>query len=348
MKKIALIADIKGWAFDIAANIIRNSLCNKYKIDIYYIKPEDIKRDLFTILEEVKEYDIIHFFWRIKLLEFENEDFKKKVKEKYGDYNKYIQNIIPKISTGIYDHLFEEDIEINKTFTKYCNKYTVSSQKLFDIYSNLENIKKPKCIMGDSFEEKLFYPSNMQRFNLRNSEFIIGWAGNSKWNEKEKDSNGNPKDFKGFHTILKPVVDELIQDGYNIRLECADRSIKKIENDEMCEYYSKIHLYICVSNKEGTPKPLLEAMGCGVPIITTDVGVVKQALGDKQKEFILGERIIGKNDIAIRKKLRDKIIYLYENRDTLKELSTENYENSKKYETENMKKIYDFYFDTFN
>ena len=349
MKKIALVADVKDWAFDIAAQIIKRALSDKYQIDIYYTKSEEFKKDLFKILETLKDYDLIHFFWRYILLDFEeNEEFKQKVINKYGNYEEYTKRMVSKISTGIYDHLYEDDIKFNQTFTKYCKKYVVSSQKLFDIYSNIEGIKKPTAIIGDTFEKEKFYPLNMERFNFKNDEpLIIGWVGNSKWNEKQKDENGNFIDFKGFHTVLKPVVEELQKDGYNIKLQTADKAVKQISNDDMCEYFSNIHIYTCVSNKEGTPKPLLEAMGCGVPVITTDVGVVNEALGLVGKQFILGKRVIGINDSQIKEKLKEKIIYLYNNKDLLKILSNENYENSKKFEIGEIKQKFDTYFENF-
>lgn len=349
MKKIALVADVKGWAFDIAANIIKNALSDKYQIDIYYTKAEEFKKDLFKILETLKDYDVIHFFWRYILLDFEiNEEFKKRVIEKYGNYEKYVEKMVGKISTGVYDHLYEDDLNFNRTFTKYCRKYVVSSQKLFDEYSKMEGVKKPSAIVGDSFEKEKFFPTNLERFNNNNkSELIIGWVGNSAWNEKQKDENGNSIDFKGFHTILKPVVDELQKEGYNIRLQCADKAVKQISNDDMCEYYSNIHIYVCVSYKEGTPKPLLEAMGCGVPIITTDVGVAKEALGPEQRKYIIGERIIGENEEKIKAELKARILNLYNNRDQLKILSKENYEYSKKFEIGQMKEKYNSYFESY-
>ena len=55
MKKIALVADVKDWAFDIAAQIIKRALSDKYQIDIYYTKAEEFKKDLFKILETIKD-----------------------------------------------------------------------------------------------------------------------------------------------------------------------------------------------------------------------------------------------------------------------------------------------------
>lgn len=350
MNKIALVADVEGWAFDIAAHIIKEKLSSKYEIDIYYGKSEEMQDDLFIMLEKLKNYDIIHFFWRKTLLQFENREFINKVKEKYGDYQKYVNEYVPKISTGVYDHLFEDDIEFNIKFTKYCKFYVVSSKKLLDRYSNLEYIKRPTCEMGDTFEKKFFFPVNIERFNkenIKNREIIIGWVGNSTWNYKEKDENGNSMDFKGLHTILKPVVKSLIEKGYNIKLKYADKNIKVIPNEEMYKFYSQIDIYVCVSAREGTPKPLLEAMGCGIPIITTEVGVASEVLIGKQREFILGERNVNRNDEIIRKKLEEKLIKLYNNRGIFKELSEENYIVSERFESEKMKEKYMKYFDNF-
>ena len=112
----------------------------------------------------------------------------------------------------------------------------------------------------------------------------------------------------------------------------------------MCDYYSKIDVYICVSITEGTPKPMLEAMGCGVPVITTDVGIAKEYLGKQEKEFIIGERKIGKSDDKIKENLKRKIKKIYNNRNLLIELSDENYNNSKKFNSKFYKDKYKEYF----
>ena len=67
---------------------------------------------------------------------------------------------------------------------------------------------------------------------------------------------------------------------------------------------------------------MLESMCCGVPIITTDVGIVYEVLGNKQKEFIIKDRSV--------EALKEKIIFLYNNRSVLKKLSDENIKEGKK------------------
>ena len=199
-------------------------------------------------------------------------------------------------------------------------------------------------ILGDTFDERMFFPKNTDRFKSFEEKLIIGWVGNSSWNNKLLDENNNAIDFKGFHTVLKPIIEELKNEGYNIETYYADKNTNFIPNNEMCDYFSKIDLYVCVYITEGTPRPLIKAMGCGVPIITTDIGVAKEYFGEKQKKYIISERQIGKSDDEIKKELKQKIIYLYKNRRELEELSQENYEISKIINNSYYKEKYKKYF----
>ena len=341
MKKVALIVDVRGWAFDLAAGLIKRAIQSEFEVDIFYSKSEPFNEDLIQILQKVKDYDIIHFFWRKTLQPICDEGVQAILKQKNIDMDE-LKN---KLSTGVYDHLFIEDSEYDELFNNYCKKYVVSSRKLYEIYSSNSEIKKPDKIMGDTFDEALFYPQNTERFGKNEkTELVLGWVGNTTWNSNLKDQNGNPIDFKGYHTVLKPVVEELQSEGYNIKLYCADKKTNFIPNEKMCDYYGKIDTYICVSISEGTPKPLLEAMGTAVPIITTDVGVAEDYLGEKQKEFILPKRFVGESDDKIREVLKAKIVELYNNRKLLSELSKENYERSKKINFEAYKEKYLDYF----
>ena len=113
-----------------------------------------------------------------------------------------------------------------------------------------------------------------------------------------------------------------------------------IPHNEMVDYYSNIDILVCTSKFEGTPCPVLEGMACGNVIVSTDVGIVKEALGKKQSEFILKERT--------KECLKQKLIYLIENREIFEELSKENLEQIKKWSwTVISKKIKDFYDYTF-
>ena len=329
-KKIALVVDADNWAFaNIAKNVSKN-LVDKY--DFKIIPIVNLDNNLAKVYIAAEDCDLIHFFWRGNIIgEFDNsfkwyverlgftlEEFKKKYMNKT-------------ITTAVYDHLFlDDELHITEQIFSNCDKYYVSSNILKKIYKKLELKYYPNCVITDGVDLNDFYPQKLERFeNIKDRKIKIGWVGNSAWaSDKE--------DFKGANTILKPVLKELIEEGYPIEEYFADRQVRMIPHDQMVDYYSDIDLLICTSKCEGTPNPVLESMACGVPIISTRVGIVPDALGTKQKEFILEER---KKEC-----LKQKIIYLLERPDLFKDLSQENLERIKKWTWEEISQKFDNFF----
>ena len=114
---------------------------------------------------------------------------------------------------------------------------------------------------------------------------VVGWVGNSEWHNEAGD------DPKGLETIVKPVIQRLVDDGFAILADFADRKERWRPLEEMPDYYNKLDVLLCASAMEGTPDPVLEAMACGVPVISTDVGVVSEVFGPRQREFIVRRNI---------------------------------------------------------
>lgn len=341
MKKICLIVDVKNWAFDMIAQKLKKDLSYKYDIKIDYYDMYKEPDMLFECIERNKECDLIHFFWRKALLQMESDSFKNKINQIGKNVQEYVDEIKEKISTCVYDFLYLdlEDINIYKNvFNNYSSNYYVSTKKLYEIYMNINEYKKPKKVIHDICDWDKYLPSNIERFDIEDRDLVIGWVGNSERKDKGVD-------LKGLHSIIKPVMHELEKEGYRIREHYADRNVKARTPDEMPGYYSEIDLCLCMSIHEGTPRPVLEAMSCGVPVMTTDVGIVREALGEKQKEYIIGDRENGKNDENIRRILKEKIIELYNNRDILKELSEENLKSIVEYDGGKIIREFESYFD---
>lgn len=344
MKKIAIIIDVPNWAFDLCGQIVTKELEGIAAVDIFAIHVEPYNDDLFMLLEDVKNYDYIHFLWRKNLLSFESEKFKQDLKNANKDYDEYVNFFAPKISTAVCDHMFltDEEIELYRNvFNKFSRKYYTISKRLDGIYKNIPGYKAPSAVIMDTYDKNVFVPQNLERFENTSSTspLIVGWVGNSAWNNRE----GNGFDYKGLHTILNPVLDELIAEGYNIQKIFADKQIKFTPNHEMPNYFKDIDVYITCSYQEGTPRPLVEAMSCGVPVIATNVGVVPDVLGKLQQDFIIGDRTII-DDSQIKSNLKEAIIKLYNNRELLKELSKENIIQSQNLDSTNYKQAYiDFF-----
>lgn len=343
--KICIIADVPNWAFDSVAKKIKKELSWKYDIRIAYFNRRTEADYFYEFIEQNDDCDLLHFLNRRMLLLMSTDTFKMKVERNDSSLKEYIASKKKKFSTAVYDYMDitpEGILEHRPIFNNYTKGYYTATKKLFDIYSSIEILKKPDSMVHDICDNELFIPINLERFeydSISNRDIVIGWVGNSV----HSDEDGT--DLKGFRTILKPVVDELQKEGYQIKGYYADRTEDWRKAEEMPSYYSKIDICICTSIHEGTPRPVLEAMYSGVPIISTDVGIVSEALGQKQHDFIIGDRENGRNDDQIRKVLKEKIIYLYNNRKKFKELSNENLTSIEKFDGGKTIKAFDDFFE---
>lgn len=339
--RICLLCDKPNWAFDTIAKKLKKELSHKYNIRIDYFDMYTEPDKLFECMERNSDCDIIHVFWRKTLLLFESNEFINKVRDKGLDIDVYLKTLKNKLSTGVYDFLYLDKENISKyknIFNCYVNNYYVTSKKLYEEYIKVDEYIKPKKIIHDVYNSDIFKPINLEKYdinNINNRELVIGWVGNS---QRKVDGI----DLKGLHTIIKPAIKELQDEGYNIKEQYADRMEKWRSSDEMFDYYGDIDICLCTSIHEGTPLPILEAMACGVPIISTNVGIVPEIFGEEQNKFNIGDRI---NDRYTINKLKEKIIDLYNNRYLFKILSEENIKSIEKYNITGTLKLFEEYFD---
>lgn len=332
--KIALIVDAENWAF---ANIANQLVANLSAFYQFTIIPTEVVKNISHVLMMTKDCDITHFFWRESLRLIYDHfyiNYNLEIgytKEQYHD--SYLKGRV--ITSSVYDHLFlsqDEIIKRNEFYNELISGYTVSSSKLWNIYSNIKSYPNPSTLAEDGVDLRKFYPNILERFyKVGERPMIIGWAGNSKW-------AGEKEDFKGYNSLLKPAVEMLKKEGLNIELRIADKQCGFIPHDQMIEYYNQLDLYVCASKYEGTPNPVLESMACGVPVISTDVGVVRDAFGPLQQHWILEER-----ELSV---LVNKLREFYYNREKLiPQLSAENTESIKSWgwdvKAQNFKKFFD-------
>ncbi len=327
--KLALVVDAYDWCFYNISNQIKNHLSYKYDIEIIVM---DNVNNIYLLLFYLKNFDLVHFFWRGHLHWIEKID-NKVFQDIYGvSYDYFFENIIKKINitTSVYDHLFlDDDLDQTKKILSFTDRYTVSSNILLNIYMKIKDIPKPTCVITDGVDLANFYSTNNKYNDISNRNIVFGWVGNSAWNEKAED-------FKGFSTIIKPALEELKSDGYPIDWDFADKQIKQIPFDKMNDYYNSIDVLICASKAEGTPNPVLEAMATGTIVISTNVGIVPDALGNKQKEYILEERT--------KECLKEKIIKLLNNKNDISKLSKENLKRIKEWSWEKKTEEFDKFF----
>ncbi len=211
--------------------------------------------------------------------------------------NKYIVSFFhgkPEDSDEVAKHIHDfvkTKNEIYKVITasslvyKRLIKWGIPSNKLVLIHTGVDT----NLFLMPSKNKKTFI---RDKLGFKKNEIVIG--------SFQKDGVGwgegiLPKNIKGpdlfVHSIeiiakTLPIVVLLTgpSRGY-IKNELTKRNIKfkhvYLKNyEEIVDYYHALDLYIVSSREEGGPKPLIESMASGVPVVTTNVGMAKDFIKD--------------------------------------------------------------------
>lgn len=318
--KVCLAPDVPDWAYGHISDQLIANLSDSFDFKRVYV--EDIN-NVAQLLLLAEDCDIVHVFWRAFLSSYWNADVQTYISNLGLSEEEFHRRFIDGkvISTEVYDHLLLEGAEYETTKKLFIDNnsivthYVVSSLKLNEIYNKHESlIKRPCAVLPDGVDLNKFYPMNMDRFeHLDGRTLRFGWVGNSKWWSVE--------DLKGIGTIIKPAFEQLRKEGYDVELITSDRLNGITPHHKMPEFYAGIDCYVCASLYEGTPNPILEAMACGLPIITTDVGLVPELFGPQQMQYVLKERSVAC--------FADRVRYLAKHPWEIKLLSQENLERIK-------------------
>jgi glycosyltransferase involved in cell wall biosynthesis len=304
--RIALVIDTDDWAFGNISRQLQRHLSDRFD---FLVVPMDVVDNIIQVLLMTDGCDLVHFFWREHLTLIQAPYFQEYVRNMLGDYDRFFAEHVraKAITTSIYDHLLLDEpalTERRPLFTDLLDGYAVGSERLRRVYENLTGYPPPTAVTPDGVDRSLFYPQRLERFDsAEGRELVIGWVGNSQW-------AAELEDFKGVHTILRPALEQLRAEGLPLRAHFVDRAEGSfIPHERMVDYYAGIDVYVCTSKIEGTPNPVLECMACGVPVISTDVGIVPEAFGPRQQEFILPERSIECLQAALRRLLREPALF---------------------------------------
>jgi glycosyltransferase involved in cell wall biosynthesis/GT2 family glycosyltransferase len=300
-KRIALVVDVRFWALANVARQITHHLSDEFDFEMFAFEDVQEKPEILAYL--TRGFDLTHYLWREPLSLVTSPYRKWRIDILFGGWDKFKSTVGAKPRTfTVYDHLFLGPDEINARiplFTELTNGYTVSSQKLRHIYSSLGQYPAPAAVTQDGVDLSVFKPRHPLRKFGDGGEVRVGWVGNSKWG-----GCGGP-DVKGVNTILLPAIRLLQDEGLPVVPWFADRQSGMRRHEEMPAYYTDIDMLVCASSAEGTPNPVLEAMACGVPVVSTDVGIVSEAFGPLQAQFILKERSTDELARAMRQLMKD-------------------------------------------
>jgi glycosyltransferase involved in cell wall biosynthesis len=152
----------------------------------------------------------------------------------------------------------------------------------------------------------IFKPFPMQR---KDNDFNIGFVGGLE----------NPR--KMYKELIEPLKDI---PGVKLLTSDLQNQMGEIRNwFGMPNFYNQLDLLVHASKFEGFCFPFVEAAACGVPIVSTNVGVIRdfeKAGGAKVINMRLRGGHMEKPD-EVRDQLRDWVVYLRDHKNELKQMS---------------------------
>ncbi|PKL89863.1 MAG: hypothetical protein CVV23_03305 [Ignavibacteriae bacterium HGW-Ignavibacteriae-2] len=255
-EKVLIIPDFPNWALDKNAKDLIKYNKSSLQLDICYYK--DFEKNW---KKYYNEYDLLFPMY-------------------LGSYFSSLKKGIPtdKTITGIRSfHRWDEHKAQPPGYNKRPPRKIISNlkkallvnthcKKLWYIFAEYVHIIHTKY----TCDLEMFYPENKKQ----NEKVVIGWAG----------SLTNHPNKRGFHEFIKPICEEI--PGVELKLQIKEENFITDDN-LMRKFYNSLDIYICASRTEGTPRPVIEAAACGVPVISTDVGIVPELIDDGYNGFIV-------------------------------------------------------------
>ncbi len=133
---------------------------------------------------------------------------------------------------------------------------------------------------------------------------------------------------RGFEKILEPLLNENVQ------------IINSVNQNSLKEFYNKANLFVTPSIEDGFGMVILQAMACGLPVITTKNTGGSEIVDEGVDGFVI--------PIRDKEELKEKILILYQNKDYLLSMSKKAEQKAKSFFSWEIygEKIKNFYLST--
>jgi glycosyltransferase involved in cell wall biosynthesis len=281
--KVLLIPDQPNWALDKNARDLIKYNKSSLQLDLRYF--DDFRKDSSAYY---RDYDLLFPMYK-------------------GSFFNFLKDNIPadKVITGIRSfHRWDKgktqppgyNATPHRSIIKRLRKALLVNthcKKLWYIFSRYFPVIHTKytCDLETFFPEK----------TSTNSKLVVGWTG-SLTNHPRK---------RGFYEYIKPACESV--PGIELKVQSKEDHFITDDN-EMRAFYNSLDLYIIASRSEGTPRPAIEAAACGIPVLSTDVGIIPELIDDGINGFIVNRTL---------EAFKDKLTWIAGNRDVLTDMGKE-------------------------
>tara|TARA_Y100000590_G_scaffold422652_1_gene527625 strand:+ start:1302 stop:2495 length:1194 start_codon:yes stop_codon:yes gene_type:complete len=214
---------------------------------------------------------IMHDMWWLKgCKHYFNENFKRR---KLYKYNKLLDNFNLQILTD----KRKKKLELNNIITP----------------SNWLNSCVKKFINNKNVYNKVIkYPVNIDVFKPlkvnRNKKIQLLFVGFGKIDQRRKGIDLlfkilNRINSKNFELTIVGDINQEILGEFNFKI----KYIKKVNSDfELNRLYNKSDILIFTSRQDNLPNVVLEAMAAGLPIVSFNIGGIKDVISNNNNGFI--------------------------------------------------------------
>jgi len=294
------------------------------KFPLYKLKPQFLGiasfhfLTLLRLIANQEKFDIVHI---------------------HGDWSslifaKFIKKIVgsKKLIMSIHDELSENFLP-KKALSVLLKKVDVIFATGHGLASQLKKLTSKKVIVQPSGIRNIFFEQQPRSFNKKSLQVII--VANLVKKKNLDLVIDIAKDLKLLNFIL--VGDGPEKEYLLNRVQYEDITNVEIlgykNSSELRLLYYESDIFMLTSLKEGTPTAMLEAMACGLPIVTSGAGGVESILGSHNY-------ITTKND---KKHFIDCITELLKETNLMQDISNYNISIAKSYTWVNVAKQIDKY-----
>jgi len=272
------------------AQLTREQIKLGHEVSIYFnqgscVTPNDIqitKLPLFKIKPQFIGLLIFHFLVLIRVLM--NRD-KFDIVHIHGDwsslvFSKLIKILVraDKVIITIHDQISNKLLQ-QKALAVGLRFVDIIFTTGFEAANQLEKLTSKKIIVQPSGVNKIFF-SDFNR-NFENENFTVVTVANLLPKKNIELILEIAKALKEFRFILvgdgnhRKVLENIIRRENIDNVELVGFK----SADVVRKYYYESDCYLLTSLSEGTPTSILEAMACGLPIVSSNAGGVKSILG---------------------------------------------------------------------
>jgi glycosyltransferase involved in cell wall biosynthesis len=136
-------------------------------------------------------------------------------------------------------------------------------------------------------------------------------------------SAGRPEPWKGFE-VLEEIMPELEKENSKFKLVVAT----DFPHDKLLNYFKASEMFVLNTAYEGLSHVILEALACGLPVITTDVCGNPEVIKDGYNGLLV--------EYNNKKQLKEAILKLWKDKELQKKFIENGYKTLEKFKLEDM------------